>query len=90
MAEEKSKKPVPTQKPQRTTLDLAAKAIAQIAQREHTTPEMVRKHIQVGMMNGLLSSDPEVQAAWKRIPCIGEIPTPEEVIAYYADKLKRK
>ncbi|MEA5144281.1 MAG: hypothetical protein VB023_12020 [Oscillibacter sp.] len=70
-------------------LYLAEKAICQIAIREGTTVENVRKHIQVAMMGGLLSNDPAIKAAWKRIPKAGEVPTPEEVIAYYAEKMRK-
>jgi hypothetical protein len=66
---------------------IAEKVISQIAERHHTTPDMVRKHIQLGMLNGLTSEDPRIKAEWKRIPCAGEVPTPEEVIAFYASKL---
>lgn len=72
----------PRKKPD--ALERAAKAIEQIAAREGSTPDMVRKHIQVAMMSGLLNDDPQVQAEWARIPKAGEVPTPEEVIAYYA------
>jgi hypothetical protein len=37
------------------------------------------------MLNGLVSDDPRVKAYWQSIPHEGEIPTPEEFIAYTAD-----
>lgn len=40
--------------------------------------------IQTAMMNSFLSDDPAVKAAIERIPKVGEIPTPEEIIASYA------
>lgn len=64
------------------TTERAAQIIEQIARREGTTPEMVRKHIQVAMLNGLISDDPEIKARWGRIHKAGEIPTPEELIVF--------
>lgn len=52
--------------------------------------EDVRKHIQGARMGVLLSNDPAIKAAWKRIPKAGEVPTPEEVIAYYAEKMRKQ
>lgn len=77
--------PPPKRKP--TRLELAERAIEEIAARDHTTPDMVRKHIQVAMLNGLISDDPKVKAEWAKIPCAGEVPTPEELIAYFAAQL---
>lgn len=75
----------PKQKP--TALEIAAKSIERIAQRDHTTPEMVRKHIQTAMINGLISEDPQVRAMWAQIPHAGEVPTPEEVIAHFSSQI---
>lgn len=62
----------------------AEKAICQIAIREGVTVEEVRKQIKIAMLAGLCSQDPNVQARWKKIPCKGEVPTPEELIIYLA------
>lgn len=70
-----------------STLEVAARSIEKIAAKEGTTPEMVRKHIQLAMLNGLISDDPKVRAEWAKIPRAGEVPTPEELIAYYAAQL---
>lgn len=72
--------PAPRKTP--TALEIAAHAIDTLAERQHTTPDMVRKHIQVAMLDGLLSDDPQIKAEWAKIPRAGEIPTPEEVIAH--------
>lgn len=86
----KKKKPRRSPKHKPTPLEVAEKSIRKIAERDHTTPEMVRKHIQIGLINGLISNDPVTKAAIARIPKAGEIPTPEEVIAYCASGLTRK
>ena len=74
--------PAPRKKP--TQLEIAAHAIEAIAAREHTTPEMVRKHIQIAMLDGL------VNGRMNDVPSEGEIPTPEELIAYGAEKVFEK
>lgn len=62
----------------------AEKAIQYIAQREGIAVEEVRKAMERAMLAGLSSQDPAVQARWKRIPCKGDVPTPEELITYLA------
>lgn len=71
-------------------IDGAKRAIEQIAKKNHTTVEEVRLQIKVSMINGLVSEDPKIKAFWQSIPCEGEIPTPEELIAYTADIVRRK
>lgn len=78
----------PARKP--TTLEMADKVIRSIALRENSTPEQVRKQIRLAMLSGLLNEKPEVRKAWEQIPCVGEVPTPDEVIAYYAERLREK
>ena len=72
--------PAPRKKPD--GLETAARAIEQIAAREGTTPEMVRKHIQLAMLNGLISDDPKIKAMWARVPKAGAAPTPAELIVF--------
>ena len=62
----------------------AARAIQIIAMKEGVTVEEVRKQIKLAMFAGLCSQDPAVQARWKKVPCKGELPTPEELITYIA------
>ncbi len=82
----KQKKPRrgPTHRKKPSALKIAERTIEMLAMRHHTTPDMVRKHIQVAMMNGLISSDPQTREAWYKIPSVGDTPTPEEVIAYFS------
>lgn len=68
----------------------AEKAIREIAQREGITTEYVRKQIQVAMLNGLCSTNPRVKAFWDSIPRNKEVPTPEELIIYISEMVKRK
>ena len=62
----------------------AAKAIQRIAKKEGITGEAVCKEMKFAMLVGLCSQDPEIQARWGKVPCKGEIPTPEELITYLA------
>ncbi len=67
--------------------DVARKAIQRIALQERKTVEQVRKDIKLAMLCGLLNNDPQVQAMWKSIPCEGEYPEPEELIAWVAKRV---
>ena len=58
--------------------------------RDGKTVSEVRIEIQKAMLIGLCSQDPKVQAYWKHIPCEGEVPTPEEVIAFLADEANKR
>ena len=62
----------------------AEHALREVARQNNTTLEEVKKEIRLAMLAGLCNSDPAVQARWKDIPCAGEVPTPEELIAYVA------
>ena len=65
----------------------AEQALQEVALRNRTTVEEVRKEIKLAMLAGLCNTDPDVQAKWKEIPCAGEIPTPEEFITYIVGKV---
>ena len=66
------------------TIKDAERALREVAQQNNTTLEEVKKEIRLAMLAGLCNTDPAVQARWKDIPCAGEVPTPEELIAYVA------
>lgn len=77
-------------KNKRPKLSVAENAIRKIALREGVTVEYVRKQMQVAMLNGLCSNDSEVKAFWDSIPHEKEAPTPEELITYISEMVKRK
>ena len=60
----------------------ASKAISQVAKSHHVSEDTVRKEIQEAISEALSSPDPAIQALWKQIPCVGETPEPEELIAW--------
>ena len=57
---------------------------AQIAKKNHTTPEVVRTEMQYAMDMAMQSLDPAVQARWAAIPRKGDKPTLEEFVCYLA------
>lgn len=63
------------------------RVIRVIAERNHTTPEQVRREMQEAMEEGMNNPDPKVQAAWKKIPHKGEAVTLEEFLEYIASQI---
>ena len=62
----------------------AERAIRTLAMKEGKTVEYIRSQMKLAMISGLCNPDPQVQANWKKIPCKGEAPTPEELTTYLA------
>ena len=62
----------------------AERAIRTLAMKEGKTVEHIRSQMKLAMISGLCNPDPQVQANWKKIPCKGEAPTPEELTTYLA------
>ena len=56
----------------------------------NTTPEEVRREMQIAIDAGFDNPDPAVQEEWKKMTLKGDRPTPEEVINYAVKKLKGK
>ena len=52
------------------------------------TVEEMREIISARIERGWNDPDPEKQAQWRKIPCAGEIPTPDEWLKYVVEKLK--
>ena len=59
-----------------------------IAEKYNTTPEEVRREMQIAIDAGFDNPDPAVQEEWKKMTLKGDRPTPEEVINYAVKKLK--
>ncbi len=66
----------------------AEKAIHLIAMKEGETKETIREHMKIAILEAINSNDPDIQARWKKIPCKGKMPTPEELITYIAECVK--
>ena len=67
---------------------LASKAISQVAREHHVAEDTVREDMKSAISEALRSPDPAVQALWKQIPCAGETPEPEELIAWIIKKIQ--
>lgn len=66
----------------------ARRAIEKVALKEHKTVEEVRTAMIEAMTEGFNSKDPSARALWQTIPCEGEMPTPEELIAWAGKRLR--
>ncbi len=60
-----------------------------IAKKEGISAEEVKTEIGRAISYALKSNDPDIQKFWKNIPCAGETPTVEEIIAYLAEQLSK-
>ena len=65
----------------------AERAIETIAMRQGVTVGEVKNQMNLAIRAGMRNQDPAVQARWKKIPCKGDAPTPEELIAYLAARM---
>ncbi len=64
------------------------KLFERLARERGITVEEMRAIISARIEQGLQDPDPEKRAQWERIPCAGEIPTPEELLRYVVEKLE--
>lgn len=58
------------------------------ARERNITVEEMRAIISARIKKGWNDPDPEKQAQWRKIPCEGEIPTPDEWLQYSVEKLQ--
>lgn len=68
----------------------AGRAIRETAAGAGRPVTAVRAEISLAIRAGMSSADPDVRAAWARIPRAGDVPTPEEFVAYVAARAERK
>ncbi|MDO4540856.1 MAG: hypothetical protein Q4B48_07160 [Syntrophomonadaceae bacterium] len=61
-----------------------------IAAKNHTTVAEVRRNMEATIQVGFSDSDPQIRAACDKIPCKGELPTPDELLAYVAWQAKKE
>jgi len=66
----------------------ARKALDQVATDEGVSIETIMNEIDIAMGAARSNPNPEIQRLWNEIPCQGEHPTPEEVIAYITRKIR--
>ena len=61
-----------------------------LAKERNTTVEDIRSQITARIEAGLRDPDPVRRAQWERIPCAGEIPTPEEWLRYAVERIQEE
>lgn len=61
-----------------------------IATENYTTVAEIRRNMEATIRVGFSDPDPEVKAEWTKIPCKGEVPTPDELLAYVVRQAKKK
>ena len=70
--------------PSPVALQVSEAALRRVALAHNVPLEEVRKQIQLAMLNGLVNGQMDV------VPGEGEIPTPEEVVAYGLEETIRR
>ena len=73
-----------------TNLKKARSAVKTVAKNEGLTAAEVRKEMKAAMAEGMQSADPAVREMWRNIPCKGETPEPEELIAWLAGQVRER
>ena len=66
------------------------KILKQVAKEHGVSVNEVQRDIEALLVETRNNPDPSVQAAWAAIPCKGETPTIEEVVAYLAISVKKR
>lgn len=61
-----------------------------LARERNITVEEMREIISARIERGWNDPDPEKRAQWRKIPCAGEIPMPDEWLRYAVDKLQEE
>lgn len=66
------------------------RSLKKIAAKNGVSVAEVRRDIEAALNHAKSNPDPQIQAFWASIPCKGDKPTPEEVIAYAASLVDKK
>lgn len=59
-----------------------------LARERGITVEEMRAIISERIERGWNDPDPEKQAQWRKIPCVGKMPTPDEWLKYVVGKME--
>lgn len=59
-----------------------------LAREKGITVEEMRKIISARIKKGWNDPDPQKRMQWRKIPCVGDIPTPDEWLRYVVEKIK--
>ena len=68
----------------------ASRAVRTIARQENLSLDSVRKEMKTAIAEGMSNPDPAIKEIWKEIACNGEVPEPEDVIAWVVEQVKDK
>ena len=66
------------------------RALRRVAKMSGSTPQQVRRNIELMLEESRACPDPKAQAAWAEIPCAGSIPTMDEVMQYLSEKMRNR
>lgn len=69
---------------------MAEHLFERLARERNITVEEMREIISARIERGWNDPDPEKRAQWRKIPCAGEIPTPDEWLRYAVEKLQEE
>lgn len=58
-----------------------------LAARDQISEFEIQRQMELAIQSGIQNPDPIVQAQWKKIPCAGAVPTPEELIFYIVQQI---
>lgn len=67
---------------------MAEHIFARMARERGITVEKMRAIISARIERGWNDPDPEKRAQWRKIPCAGELPTPDEWLRYAVKRIK--
>ena len=71
-------------------LNKARQAIKTIADKKNIPPDYVRREIEAAISEAMRNPDPAIKSMWESVPCKGDVPEPEELIAWLAEQAKEK
>lgn len=71
-------------------LDKARQAVKTIAENENISANDVRMEMKAAISDAMRNPDPKVKSMWESMPCKGDVPEPEELIAWLANLVKEK
>ena len=67
---------------------MAEHIFERLARERGITIEEMQAIISARIESGWKDPDPEKRAQWRKIPCAGELPTPDEWLSYVLKKIK--
>ena len=69
---------------------MAEHIFERLARERGITTEEMRAIISARIEKGWNDPNPEKRAQWRKIPCAGEIPTPDEWLRYAVERIKNE